>query len=144
MGKEKIDLISIASETFSNFFSKASIVTAISSPAALKNHLNDSQEQAFQKIINEPIIIRLYFRFKGTASPIGASIEKYEKYWLDSMTENFMLSLNLNQQKALAVSYTILVLRLGLYHRIATAYDPAAVLDEARDALELIYLKLLT
>jgi hypothetical protein len=143
MGKEKSDLIEIAAETFSSYFSKASIMAEISNPEDLKNHLINSQDQAFQKIKDEPIIIKLYFRFKGTSTPIGISINKYEKYWLDIMSTNFMRSFNLDQSKALTISRIILTLRLGLYHLVATSPKPTKELAEAREALDLIYCQML-
>lgn len=99
----------------------------------------EGQEIAFQKIKAEPVIIKLYYRFRGTSNPIGLVIKKYEKHWLDFMSGNLMRILNFDNQKTLNLSRTILTLRLGFYYRIATSATPDKDMAEAREALDHIH-----
>lgn len=139
MGKKRSDLIEIASDTFSNYFTFKSLKKDIKTKKELINHLRDSQDEAFLKIMSTPVIIKLYFRFKGTPTPMGISIEKYEKSWLDNIADNLVQSLKYSQEKSLTSANTILTLRLGLYHRVVTSKEPSIELLEAKKILELFY-----
>ncbi len=144
MGKEKANLIEIASETFSNYFTNSSIATEINTFEDLKNHLIESQEIAFKKILDDSIIIRLYFRYRGTPTAIGTSIKKYESHWLDNMSANIMSCMNCDQKKAKTLALTLLTLRLGFYHRVATSENPAQEHALSKEALEMTYLQTFT
>ena len=139
MGREKEDLIDVAAEVFGSFFARASTTAEPHNACELKALLLDGQEIAFQNIKAEPVIIKLYYRFRGTTNPIGLVIKKYEKHWLDVMSENLMRILNFDDQKALNISRAILTLRLGFYHRVATSSEPDNEIALAKKALDLIH-----
>lgn len=143
MGKEKEDLMAIASDTFSEYFQKNSIVKGIDKLDDLLKFLKVSQDVALEKNMSEPVIIKFYYRFRGTNTRIGSSIKKYEKNWLENMAGNIQLSLNIDSQEALLLARTLLMMRLGFYHRIATASSPAKEMAEAQVALETAYKQLL-
>lgn len=139
MGREKKDLINVAAEVFGSFFAKASTTVEPHNVCELKALLLEGQEIAFQNIKAEPVIIKMYYRFRGTTKPIGLVIKKYEKHWLDVMSANLVRILNFDDQKALNISRAILTLRLGFYHRVATSSKPDSEIAMAREALDLIH-----
>jgi hypothetical protein len=139
MGREKEDLIDVAAEVFGSFFARANTKIIVNTPEELKKLLQDGQDITFKNVKEEPVIIKLYYRYRGTATPIGSVIKKYEKHWLDYMTSNFIRILSLDQKTAFTISATILTLRLGFSHRIATSTAPAKELQEAREALDLLH-----
>lgn len=138
MGKEKTDLADIAAEIFASYFAKPDPTITVNTVLDLKKFLKDGQDLAFLKIKEEPVLIRLYFRFKGTPTPIGNSIKKYEKQWLDFMTAILMRVLKQDNEKASVIARVILTQRLGLYHRVATSQTPDKELALAQNELELI------
>lgn len=144
MGKEKEDLVNIAAEVFGSYFTKTNTTLEVKTLEDLRTLLQEGQELAFQKNKDEPLIIKLYFRFRGTSTPIGVTIKKYEKHWLDFMSGNILRITGFSQEKALSIARAILILRLGCFHRIATSSTPAKEVVEAREALNLIYRQVLT
>ncbi|MDO9182140.1 MAG: hypothetical protein Q7U04_07015 [Bacteriovorax sp.] len=144
MGKDKQDLIDVASEIFGGFFTKTDNNIEINSKADLLELLAVGNNLTFLKIKSEPVIIKLYYRFRGTSTPIGIVIKKYEKHWLDFMSENIGRILKFDQTKSLSISKTILTLRLGFSFRIATSSVPAKELVDASQSLEQAVLNILS
>lgn len=139
MGKNREDLIDTASELFASYFTRSNVDVEGNTAKAIKTHLENSQEIALQKIIDTPVIIKLYFRFRGTATPMGVAIKKYEKHWLDFMAANFIRIMGLDENKAVSVCRAILTLRLGYFHRVATSPNSAKETLEAKEGLNLLY-----
>ncbi len=139
MGRDKLDLINVAAEIFGGFFTKTNTSDNIFSKTELKKILLDGQNLTFLKIKDEPVIIKLYFRFRGTNTPIGHTIKKYEKYWLDYISAKLVLIAQLNPNEAMTFARTILTLRLGFAFRIATSQSSKNEMIEAGEALELIH-----
>lgn len=121
MGKEKQDLIQAASDIFASYFTKLDTFKNVLTIEDFKANLNEGHEQAFLKLKDDPIIIKLYFRFKGTDTPIGTSIQKYEDSWLEFMANNLKTILKFDQKKAINASRIILFMRLGNYHHVASS-----------------------
>lgn len=139
MGRERQDLLDIASETFGSYFTRTNIPVEIKTAEDLLKLLRAGHEMTFQKLEAEPVLIKLYFRFKGTNTPMGTVIKKYEKHWLDYMTKIFMRVLNYNEAAALNICRIILTLRLGFCHRIVTSSNAAKEKKEAWESLEHIH-----
>ncbi|MBS1971329.1 MAG: hypothetical protein JSU04_13560 [Bdellovibrionales bacterium] len=139
MGRDRQHLLDIASETFGSYFTKTNISVEILTPADLLKLLRVGHEMTFAKMEAEPILIKLYFRFKGTKTPMGATIKKYEKHWLDYMSEIFMRVLKYDEAEASNICQIIQTLRLGFCHRIVTSAHPIKEKEEALKSLELIH-----
>jgi hypothetical protein len=142
MGKDKEDLVNVAADVFGGFFTRPKKAVTINSATDLQEMLRLGLEATFDNVKEEPVIIKLYYRFRGTPTPIGEVIKKYEKHWLDYMSAHFMRILNMNQKNALNVARTILTIRLGFSHRAATSSTPAKDIAEAKEAMDLIYLQI--
>lgn len=143
MGKNKEDLINIASEVFASYFTLNNKTVEPNTPEEFMVLLKQGQDIAFQKAQSEPILLKLYFRFRGTATPIGSAIKKYEKHWIDFISKCLIRAESIEPKKALATTRAILVLRLGFLHRIATSSTPANEVLDANESMELIHKQLL-
>jgi hypothetical protein len=139
IGKEKSGLIDYAAEVFSSFFARVKKTDRPNTKEELKKRLIEGTEFVFQAVQENPVIIKLHFRFRGSSTPIGEVIKKYEKYWSDSMTKNFVQILKISPTQASAFSEMILTLRLGSAYRIATSTPSAKVIEEARANFSFLY-----
>ena len=92
----------------------------------------------FDSVEQNPLIIKLYFRFRGTANPVGKVIQKYEKQWLENATKTIAAILGLPTDRASLLAETMLTLRLGFAHRVATASDVKKSRERAEAVFNLI------
>jgi hypothetical protein len=138
MGKERSDLVNVAAEVFASFFARANTAIEVHSKDELKKLLVEGLDVTFLNIKNEPVIIKLFYRFRGTETAIGDVIKKYEKHWLDFMSANFVKILKVDSNQALIISRAILTLRLGFSHQLATSSNKSKVIAEAKESLDLI------
>lgn len=139
MGREREDLINVAADVFGSFFIKATTSIEVHTIKELKALLLEGQEISFQNVRAEPVIIKLYYRFRGTETPIGAVIKKYEKHWLEFITSHLERILKLEKEKAHNYALTILILRLGFYHRMATSSNPDKDYFDAKETIDLVH-----
>ncbi|WP_413288348.1 TetR/AcrR family transcriptional regulator [Bdellovibrio sp. HCB337] len=143
MGKNKEELIDIASEVFASYFTLNNKSVEPNTPEEFMGLLKQGQDIAFQKAQTEPLLLKLYFRFRGTTTPIGSAIKKYEKHWTEYIAKCLVQAKVLDPQSALATTRAILVLRLGFLHRIATSSTPAKEALDANESMDLVHKQLL-
>lgn len=143
MGKEKQDLIEIATEVIGSFFARFSKMEQPSTSEDLLAQLKDGAEFIYQTVTSYPVIIKLYYNFRGTNTPIGVTISKYEKHWLEFIAKNLVKIYKMPSKRAATIAYILLTLRMGLAHKIVSSPAPAKVIEENREALELIYRQVL-
>jgi len=125
LGKDKGALIEFAANVFGEYITKAEQNGLPQTRAELVRHLEEDTEFLFDAIAGKPALIGLYFRFRGTANPVGRVIAKYEENWLAHATAMFESGLKLARSEAQMLAEVLLTLRLGLTHRLATAVEPA-------------------
>lgn len=82
IGKEKSALIEYAAEVFASHFTRAKMIDLPTSKAELESRLKEGTNFLFTSIALNPVVIKLYFRFRGSDNSIGKVIQKYEKQWL--------------------------------------------------------------
>jgi hypothetical protein len=122
-----------------SLFARSKRVDRPQTKAELEKRFVEGTEFVFQASELNPVIIKLQFRFRGTPTPIGEAIRKYETYWLDSMKKSLIQILQLEPPKAAAFAEMIQTLRLGFAHRIITSSNPPKSVQEARIAFEHLY-----
>src|SRR5262245_48455183 len=81
IGRDKNSLIEFAAEEFGAHISGAADPLP-TTRAELDAALAEGIDFLFDAVEMNPTIVKVYFRFRGTANPIGRMIQKYEKHWL--------------------------------------------------------------
>jgi DNA-binding transcriptional regulator YbjK len=135
IGKEKGALIEFAAEVFASHFARAKMTDLPKTKAELECRLKEGIDFLFDSVELSPVIIKLYFRFRGTSSPLGQVINKYEKHWLKDASKTLIEVLGMSDEQASILAELILTLRLGFGHRFATSDKP----DESRERAKKIF-----
>lgn len=125
IGKEKSALIEFAADVFGGHMTRVTLTELPKTKAALQAQLKDATGFLFDSAEKNPLIIKLYFRYRGTANAVGKVIQKYEKLWLKDAAATAADVLNLTPKQASDLAELIFTLRLGFAHRIATAANPS-------------------
>jgi|GEM_PF-3687244 len=139
IGKERKTLITYAAEVFASYFARSKMTAVPKTGAELQLQLEDGINFVFDSIELSPVIIKLYFRFRGSDNPIGQIIQKYENEWLNAASKKIRDTLETSKEKAEVLAELILTLRLGFAHRLATAAQPSLVRERAREIFAFIH-----
>lgn len=139
IGKEKTALIEFAAEVFASHFARTKLTDLPKTKEELESRLKDGMDFLFNSVELSPVIIKLYFRFRGTDNPIGQVIQKYEKQWLGSASKTLVQLLGMPQEQALMLVELMLTLRLGFAHRLATSSKPKESRERAQKIFSYIH-----
>lgn len=139
IGKEKNSLIEFAAEVFASHFARAKMTTFPKTKEELHHQLQEGIDFLFSSVELSPVVIKLYFRFRGAANPIGKVIQKYEKQWLTGASKAAREVLHLPAEQAATISELILTLRLGFAHRLATSTKPYETRERAKTIFEFVH-----
>ncbi len=139
VGKEKSALIEFAADVFAGHIARVKLTTFPKTKAELGKQLREGVDFLFDSVELNPVVIKLYFRFRGTPNPIGKVILKYEKQWLTGASKTAAEILHLPADQAVLIAELVLTLRLGFAHRIATSVDPADARKQAQKTFDLIH-----
>lgn len=134
IGQDKNAFIKFAAESVAGYFSRIQM-TLPADKEQLKSQLGDGIQFLFDSAIKDPVIVKIYFRFRGTGNAIGKVIEKYESQWTKIATKSAAKILNVPDGQAALIAETALTLRLGFAHKIASSESP----KEARAQAEKIF-----
>jgi AcrR family transcriptional regulator len=138
VGKDKKALIEFAADVLASHFSRARLEIP-KTKEELENQLKDAVDFLFESTIENPVLIKIYFRFRGTDNPLGEIIKKYEKHWLDSATKSGVNIFELPQDQAQLLAEILLTLRLGFAHRVATSAKPSEARKKAEGVFNLLH-----
>lgn len=139
IGREKSALIEFAAEVFAGHIARVKIVELPKSKLELEDRLKTGVHFLFDAMEVNPLIIKLYFRFRGAANPVGKVIEKYEKQWLEGASKTLVDILNFSTEQAKILAEVILTLRLGFGHKIATSANLLKAREEAETVFKTIH-----
>ena len=139
IGKERAALVEFGAEVFGSHIARAELPATPKTKAELERQLNEGVEFLFESLAASPVLIKLYFRFRGAPNSIGNVIQKYEKKWLNNASKAAAEVLSLDADQAELLAETILTLRLGFAHRFATSDNPKLTLKRARKVFEHIH-----
>jgi len=135
IGKEKSALVEFAAEVFASHFARAKLTELPKTKSELENRLKEGTDFLFTSVSLSPVVIKLYFRFRGTNNPIGDVIQKHEKQWLGSASKTLFEVLHMPQKQASILAELMLILRLGFAHRFATSAKP----EESRQRAKTVF-----
>lgn len=137
LGADKQGLIAHAAEVLAEDFSRAK-VSLPRTREELNTQLREGLNFVFDTGATRPVVVQMYFRYRGSDNPIGVAIAKYERQWLRSAQKTLIDLLKLPKEQAELLAELMLTLRLGFTHRVIT--DPKPRL--ARDRAESIFAKI--
>ena len=135
IGNEKSALIEFGADVFAGHMARVALVELPKTKESLHLQMKEGVGFLFDSAEQNPLIIKLYFRFRGTANPVGKVIQKYEKQWLENATKTIVAILGLSIDQASLLAETMLTLRLGFAHRVATSSD----VKKSRERAEAIF-----
>lgn len=135
IGKAKGDLVDFATDVFASYFSRTKMARFPKSKEDFLDQMGDGVHFLLDAAAQDPTVIKLYFRFRGTKTPVGDIIKKYEKIWLDGATKSAKEVFGFSAEQASLAAELMLTLRLGLGHRLATSSTP----KETRARIEKIF-----
>lgn len=139
VGREKSALIEFAAEVFASHFSRAKMTTFPTTKTELEHQLREGVDFLFNSVELSPVVIKLYFRFRGTPNPIGSVIQKYEEQWLAGASKTAFEILHLPAEQAAIIAELVMTLRLGFAHRFATSAKPAESIERAKKTFDFIH-----
>lgn len=134
IGKEKGALVEFAADALAAHFARVKM-GLLKTKEQLQAQLQDAIQFLFETAAKDPVIIKLYFRFRGTGTPLGDIIKKYEKRWLDGAAKSAVEIFGIPKEQSVLLAELILTLRLGFAHRLVTSSKP----DEARENADKIF-----
>jgi DNA-binding transcriptional regulator YbjK len=135
IGKDKGDLVEYAAEVFASHFARTKMMEFPKSRTELESRLKDGTDFLFTSVALSPVVIKIYFRFRGTDNRIGKVIQKYEKQWLGSASKTVVNIFQMSEEQATLLAELLLILRLGFAHRFATSLNS----DESREHAKKIF-----
>ena len=138
IGKEKSALIEFGADVFAGHLARVALVERPQTKESLQVQMQDGVHFLFDSVEQNPLIIKLFFRFRGTANPVGKVIQKYEKQWLENASQTIVAVLGLSSDQASLLAETMLTLRLGFAHRVATSADAEKSRERAETVFSLI------
>lgn len=134
IGQNKLAFIEFAAETMAQYFSRIELNLPTNNED-LQKKLSEGVDFLFNSTMQNPVIVKLYFRYRGTSNPIGNVISKYEKKWLALALKSATKTLGLAQPEAELFVETALMIRLAFAHRVVTSNKPY----EARQKAEQVF-----
>ncbi len=139
IGKEKSALIEYAADVLASHFARVKQTEIPTTRAELERLAEDGTDFLFSSVELNPVIIQLYFRFRGTKNPIGDVILKHEKQWLSKSTKTLVDVLGLPKEQAGLLTEFILTLRMGFAHRVATSKNTDEVRARAKQTFQFLF-----
>ena len=138
IGKEKGALIEYGADVFAGHLSRVALTELPKTKDALQAQAGEGVRFLFDSVEQSPLIIKLFFRFRGTANPVGKTIQKYEKRWLEDATKTIVEVLGLSAEYAAMLAESVLTLRLGFAHRISTSSNSRLTRERAESVFAVI------
>lgn len=121
IGKEKSALIEYAADVLASHFARTKLTDLPKTKDELELQLEEGADFLFTSVELTPVIVKLYFRFRGTSNPIGEVIQKHEKQWLATASKTLTEVLGMPKEHAALLAEFILTIRMGFAHRLATS-----------------------
>lgn len=138
IGKEKNALVEFAAEVFASHFARAKMTELPKTKSELASRLKEGTDFLFASAALTPVVIKIYFRFRGTENPIGKVIQKYEKQWLGNVSKTIVEVIKIPSEQASILAELVLIFRMGFAHRFATSAEPEGSREKARQVFTFI------
>jgi AcrR family transcriptional regulator len=138
IGKDKNAFIEFAADTIAAHLARITIDLP-SDRKVLESQVKEGVQFLFNSVMNDPVFIKIYFRFRGTPNPIGDVIEKYENEWLKMAKVSAVKLIGASPKQAAMIADLVLVMRLGFAHRLATSKNPKVTREQAETIFEYVH-----
>lgn len=138
IGKEKNELVEFGADVFAGHLARVALTELPKTKDELQSQAKEGVKFLFDSVEQNPLTIKLFFRFRGTSNAVGKVIQKYEKQWLDNATKTIITVLGLSADHASLLAESMLVLRLGFAHRVTTSSDTRQSREKAETIFNLI------
>lgn len=142
IGKEKNELIEFGADVFASHMARTTLEELPKTKEAIGVQLKEGVEFLFNSVEQNPLIVKLFFRFRGTTNSVGIAIQKYEKQWLANAENTIVSVIGLPLEQASLLAELVLTLRLGFAHRIATSSNSLQARERAESIFNLIHMML--
>lgn len=119
IGKDKKDLLDYAVNTLGRQWARLDQPWTAKDAKEFQERLIDSTLFAINFVKTNPMMIGPYFRFKGTPTAVGKTIENIEDQFITHYTKEFSKHYGLGKAEARIRAMTILSTRLSLAFRVA-------------------------
>ncbi|MBN8541904.1 MAG: TetR family transcriptional regulator [Deltaproteobacteria bacterium] len=139
IGNEKSALIEYAADVLASHFARVKLTEIPKTKADLQRLAEEGTDFLFTSVDLNPVIIQLYFRYRGTRNPIGEVILKHEKQWLSKSTKTLVDILGLTKEQAELLTEFILTMRMGYAHRVATSKNTDDVHVRAKQTFQFLF-----
>lgn len=146
IGGSKEDLSSFAIDHFGKLFTKLDGGTK---PASIEFFQEDEiqrTEKSLEFAIDNPEIIQIYYRFKGTPTIMGKAIEKIEKEYRKSKEFQIMETFNIDKTQAKIFTDILKSFKMSLCHQLisgsTTAYSKEEFSKAVRSLFEIFFTEL--
>jgi len=134
IGKDHNVLTEFAADVLAGYFARVKFALP-KSKEQLQTQATEGLNFLFDAAVEDPVPIKLYFRFRGSKTPLGDVIKKHEKQWLTTAATTLEKLLEIPAEHAALIAELTLTLRLGFAHRLATSANPR----ETRASAEKIF-----
>ncbi len=138
IGQDKTAFIEFAADTIASELARIKMKLP-DDKEQLEKQLKEGLDFLFDSVLKDPVVIKIYFRFRGTANPLGQVIAKYEKQWLSAAAKSSVKTLGLSLEEAKLLAELAFTLRLGFAHNLATSDSPALARARAEKIFESIH-----
>lgn len=138
IGKEKSQLIEFGADVFAGYLARVGLKDLPHTKEELQIQIKEGVRFLFDSVEQNPLIIKLFFRFRGTPNAVGKVIQKYEKQWLENATKTVTTILGLPFDQACLLAESMLVLRLGFAHRIVSSSNFRQSRERAETVFDMI------
>jgi hypothetical protein len=140
LGNEKEALIEHGAEVFAGHLARVALSELPKSREELLIQLKDGVDFLFDSIEQNPLIIKLFYRFRGSSNSVGKVIQKYEQKWISNASRTLVNILGLSSDQAVLLAELALTLRLGFAHRLVTSSNPTKARERASNTFDVIHM----
>lgn len=121
IGKEKAELVEFGADVFAGYFTRSDVVGFPSEKNEIQKQLREGGQFLLETAASNPLIVKLYFKFRGSENSLGAVIQKYEKQWLKGAADALVKTLGVPSSEAEWMAESALTFRMAYAHRVATS-----------------------
>ncbi len=139
IGKEKDALIEFGADVFGGYFTRADVVGFPREKNAIQAQLREGGHFLLDTAASNPLIVKLYFKFRGSENSLGEVIRKYESQWIKGATQSLVQSLGIPLGEAEWMAESAMTFRMAYAHRVATSRKTEKTRKNADRAFEWVH-----
>jgi len=139
IGKEKDALIEFGADVFAGYFTRADVVGFPKEKNAIQSQLREGGNFLLDTASSNPLIVKLYFKFRGSENSLGEVIRKYESHWMEGATQTLVQTLSVPRQEAEWMAESALTFRMAYAHRVATSRKTEKSRENADRAFDWVH-----